>query len=112
MGVLGCGPRHSRVDVTETEVVVRLGWSFRAKIPRATITDVAPYDGRVWAWGAHGWRGRWLVNGSSRGIVVLTIDPPASARVVGWPIRLRELAVSVEDRDSLLAHMGQHPAAR
>ncbi len=57
-------------------------------------------------WGVHGWRGRWLVNGSSHGIVVLGIDPPARARTLGLPVRLRELAVSLEDPVGFAAALG------
>jgi len=42
------------------------------------------------------------VNGSSKGIVVVHLDPPQRAYVLGWPIHVRELAVSVEDREGLL----------
>ena len=53
--------------------------------------------------GAHGFRGRWLVNGSSEGIVQLTIDPPARAYVMGVPITLRTLDISVTDPQALIA---------
>ncbi len=55
--------------------------------------------------GAHGWRGRWLVNGAGDGLVVIDISPPARARVTGVPVRLRELTVSVEDPDALAAEL-------
>jgi hypothetical protein len=57
----------------------------------------------VYSWGVHGWRGRWLVNGSPKGIVELTIDPPVRAHVAGLPITLRTLSVSVTDPDALIA---------
>jgi hypothetical protein len=94
--VLGLGPRYSRVIVTADEVRVRLGWAFRAGVPRSAVRRVEPDDGAVLAWGAHGWRGRWLVNGSSTGLVRLTVDPPAAATVAGWPVRVRELRLSLE----------------
>lgn len=47
--------------------------------------------------------GRWLVNGSSKGMVELTIDPPMRARLTGVPITLRTLWVSVTDPDALIA---------
>ena len=58
----------------------------------------------------HGWRQRWLVNGSSHGIVVLAIDPPARARVLGVPIRVRELAVSLDEPVGFAAALGFEPA--
>ena len=57
----------------------------------------------MYSWGAHGWRGRWLVNGSSKGIVELTIDPRVRAYVMGVPVKLRTLWVSVTDPDALIA---------
>jgi hypothetical protein len=100
---MGLGPRHSGVKVTDATVEVRLGWGFRARFPRRAVARTEPYDGRIWAWGAHGWRGRWLVNGSSHDIVVVHLEPVQRAFVVGFPVKLRELAVSVEDRAGLLA---------
>jgi hypothetical protein len=100
---MGLGPAWSGVAVSEDAIEVRLGWGFRSRIDRSAVQGVEPYDGRVLGWGAHGWRGRWLVNGSSKGIVVVHLDPPQRSHVLGWPIHLRELAVSVEDREGLLA---------
>jgi hypothetical protein len=34
MTVLGAGPRVSRVNVSPSTVDIRLGWAFRATIPR------------------------------------------------------------------------------
>ena len=44
------------------------------------------------------------MNGSSEGIVQLTIDPPARAYVMGVPITLRTLDISVTDPPG--AHRG------
>jgi hypothetical protein len=57
--------------------------------------------------GVHGLAGRWLVNGSSRGLVAVTIEPPARAFVVGFPVRLRVVTVSVEDPEGLIAYCGR-----
>jgi hypothetical protein len=102
---LGLGPRHSEVRVENGTLHVRMGWGFNADVPLSAITDAKPNTDRVFAWGAHGWRGRWLVNGSSKGIVELTIDPPARAHVMGVPIKLRTLYVSVTDPDALIAEV-------
>jgi hypothetical protein len=80
-----------------------MGWGFRGTIPLSSIKNAEPNDDRVYAWGVHGWRGRWLVNGSSNGMVELTIDPPVRAHVAGVPIKLRTLWVSVTDPDALIA---------
>jgi hypothetical protein len=103
--VLGMGPAHSGVVVDDEAVEVRMGWGFRARLAREAIRSVEPYDGGVMAWGAHGWRHRWLVNGSSKGIVRLHLEPHQRGRTMGFPLQLAEIAVSVEDRDGLLAEL-------
>ncbi|HEU4839837.1 MAG TPA: hypothetical protein VFT09_00295 [Ilumatobacteraceae bacterium] len=95
--MLGLTPRTCFVDVAPTIVVARMGWSFRTTIERAAITAVRDDTDRVLGWGAHGWRGVWLLNGSSHGIVRVDIEPPARAWVVGFRIRLRALRVALED---------------
>lgn len=97
------GAAHGVVEVDDTEVRVRHGVMFRTAIPRSSLGAPKRYEGKVYSWGVHGWRGRWLVNGSSHGIVVLTIDPRHRAHVLGWPIRLRELAISLDDPDGFVA---------
>ena len=104
MWLAGVRPSRSWVEVTPGRVEVRLGWGFRLDAPRASVRSAAHDDRPVRAWGAHGWRGRWLVNGSSQGVVRLDLDPPARARVLGLlrpPVR--ELRVSVQDPDALVA---------
>jgi hypothetical protein len=99
----GLGPRHSDVSIANDTLHVSMGWGFAAEIPLSTITAAKPRDDRVYSWGVHGFRGRWLVNGSSKGIVELTIDPPVKARVIGVPVPLKTLWVSVTDPDALVA---------
>jgi hypothetical protein len=67
------------------------------------VRDARPDHGRVTGWGVHGWRGRWLVNGSSSGLVGVDLNPPARARVGPVPVTVRELRVSVDDPDGLVA---------
>lgn len=102
MWPLGMGPGVSHVDVGPDEVVARMGWGFHAVVPRSSIRAVERRQGFVLSRGVHGWRGRWLVNGSTRGLVTITIDPAVRARVVGFPVRLRELIVSMEQPDALV----------
>ncbi len=106
MVVLGLTPRTCYVDVASTILVVRMGWSFRATIERAAITAVRDDTDRVLGWGAHGWRGVWLVNGSSSGIVRIEIEPPARAHVIGFRVRLQALRVALEDPTAFRAALG------
>ena len=103
MTPLGAGRRRSRVVVTDTEVTVTQGWAFQATIPRSSVCGAQRTPGKVLSRGAHGWSGRWLVNGAGDGLVRITIAPTARARVTGVPVSLRELTVSVDDPDGLVA---------
>jgi len=100
--LLGLGPRFSSIHLDDDTFRVQMGWGFRATVPRSSITAAAPSTRRPLSRGMHGWGGRWLVNGSGKGLVTLTIDPPASARVTGIPVRLRELTVSADAPTELI----------
>jgi hypothetical protein len=103
MVLLGIVPEHCRVEVDEGELRVRMAWAFQLDVPRANVRAVAPDHGLVWGWGAHGFRGTWLVNGSSAGLVRVELDPAGHGRVAGFPVRVRVLRVSVQDPDALVA---------
>jgi hypothetical protein len=103
MSVLGIVPARCSVELDEGQLHVRFSWAFRLHVPLADVRGAGPYAGPVWGWGAHGWRGTWLVNGSSSGIVRVGFDPPGRGVVAGWPVRVRELRVSVDDPDGLIA---------
>ena len=98
---------------------------FSAAIPRSSIRSVeCRPDLSGPTTGVHGFRGRWLVNRSSKGIVQLRMRPRATAHlalpspseadltgigrfIVRWitrerSIRLRELTLSVEQPDALV----------
>lgn len=110
MSLLALAPRWCWVDVDAERLTVHMSWAFRSTIDRAAIAEVKPFDGRIFGWGVHGFRGRWLVNGSSKGLVRITIEPAQRARVLGVPIQLRELMVSIEDRDEFIAALAPRPA--
>lgn len=98
---LGLGPRFSGVRVDDDPVHggidVRMGWGFHARIPHERIRGVTAAERTFIGWGVHGWRGRWLVNGSMRDLLAVEIDPPVSARVCFVPVRLRTLLISLAD---------------
>ena len=105
---LGLGPKRSDVSIRDDTLHVAMGWAFSADIPLASVKDARQYRDRVFALGVHGgFRGRWLVNGSSQGIVELTIDPPFRATAMGVPTTLRVLMVSVTDPSEFLGALGQ-----
>ena len=88
------------IQVDGDVVKVRMGWAFRAKFSRVDVIEVVDHRPVV-SIGAHGWKGRWLVNGAHRPIAIIRLSHPAHARVVGFPVTVREIFVSVDDRDAL-----------
>jgi hypothetical protein len=102
--LLGITPGSSHLDVASDRVRVRMGWAFGAELPRTSIRSVRRVPNAI-SIGVHGWRGRWLVNGAAGPLVAVAIDPPAPARVLGVPIRLRELIVSVDDPDAVIGEL-------
>ena len=102
MGLLGIDPSACRVELDEAQLHVHMGWAFALHAPLADVVSAAPDHDRVTGWGVHGWRGTWLVNGSSSGIVRIELDPPARARTLGFTVDVGVLRVSVDDPDGLL----------
>jgi hypothetical protein len=96
-------PSGSFVRVAADEVEARMGWAFRSRFPRSAVAAVSRIDIRPLSRGVHGFGGRWLVNGSSRGILAISLNPTQRARVAGVPVRLRVLLVSLENPDGLAA---------
>ncbi len=103
---LGLTRSRSYVEVSEDSVRVRMGWSFDGTIPRASIRQAARRADTPWSIGVHGWKGNWIVNGAAGPLVELTVEPPAPARTLGIRLRIRTLAVSVDDPDGLIALLG------
>jgi hypothetical protein len=89
------------VDVENDRAEVRMSWGFRASFPVAAVVRTSLLDRKPISRGVHGRKGRWLVNGSGKGIVVIDLEPEQDAQVVGFPVHLRQLMVSVEDPDGL-----------
>ena len=104
--VLLLPPSSAYVELAGNDVEARMAWAFRARFPRRAVVAVAIPDLRPISRGVHGFAGRWLVNGSGQGIVSLTLDPPQRAHVLGLPVRVRELLVSVADPRALAAALG------
>lgn len=103
MSLLGITPRSSDVTLDADAVRVRMGWAFALTFPRSSVRHVAQDAGRVTGWGVHGWRGTWLVNGSSAGLVRIDLAPPARARLLAFAVTVRILRISVEDPAALVA---------
>ena len=65
---LGLGPKNSEVRVEDGTLHVKMGWAFDAHIPVASITKAEATSERAFTWGVHYSSGRWLVNGSVKGL--------------------------------------------
>ncbi|MDR3650543.1 MAG: hypothetical protein P4L20_15735 [Acidimicrobiales bacterium] len=107
LSLLGMGPMFSRVELESGTLRVRMGWAFGTSIPVHQITAVEPRSGLAGGIGVHGFRGRWLVNGATTGLVAITVDPPVRAAVIGFPVSLRVLTLSLEDPDALVAALAR-----
>jgi hypothetical protein len=102
--LLGLSKLSSHIVIDDDQVAVRMSWAFSTSFPRTSVRSAAVEPRRVWwAIGVHGWRGRWLVNGSTDGIVWIGVEPQARARVLGIPVRLRTLGVSVDAPEAFAA---------
>ena len=104
-------PSSAYVELDGDTIRVRMSWAFSGRIPRRLVSAAGPGKPPVirFTAGAHGWGGRWLVNGSATGIVALKLSEPVRAYVTGFPIRLKELSVSLEDPDGFLARWAGTP---
>ena len=103
--LLGLPPSSAYVQIDGPRVEVRMGWAFRSQFPRSAVTSVTPLETRPLGRGVHGLGGRWLVNGSGRDVLSICLNPASRAYVMGFPVRLRELLISVTDRSALAASL-------
>ena len=98
--LLGLPARAAYIQVDGDVVKIRMSWAFRAKFSRSDVAEVTNHRPVV-SIGVHGWRGRWLVNGAHRPIATIRLAQPARARVIGIPLSVEAILVSVDDRDAL-----------
>ena len=96
-------PSSSYLEVDGEQVRVQMGWAFRSRFPRSAVTAAAETDTKTLNRGVHGFAGRWLVNGSGQGILTIDLTPSQRGYVMGFPVRLRQLMVSVPDPAALAA---------
>ena len=94
-----------RIAVSPQALVVSLGWAFRVAVPRGAIQAVDSVPWQRYSIGAHGWRGRWLVNNAPGPLVRIRIEPTTTGRLLGVPVRIRELTLSVDDVAAFLTDL-------
>ncbi len=95
-------PDDSFVDVTDRDVAVRMGIGFRATFPRSAITGTKLVSREPLSRGVHGMFGRWLVNGSGKGLATISLEPPQRGYVCGVPVRISELTISLKSPETLV----------
>jgi hypothetical protein len=105
--IIGLLPSSSYVNVDTEQLEVRMGWAFRSRFPRSVVVSLSELGRRPVSRGVHGFAGRWLVNGSGSGVVCMRLSPPQRAYVLGFPVRLKLLMVSVSEPSALAAALGQ-----
>jgi len=108
--MLGMGPRRSSVDIDGDTVDVRMGWAFHVTIPQSAVSGVRHAEPVRFSRGAHGWNGRYLVNGRGDGLVTITVEPAQRGVLVGFPVNVSEVTVSVEDPEGLVAALSDRSA--
>lgn len=101
--VLFLAPSGAYVEVSGEEVRVQMGWAFRSRFRKMAVVSTTQMSKRPLSRGVHGFAGRWLVNGSGRGILAIDLSPTQRGHVIGFPVRLRQLIVSVEEPEALAA---------
>lgn len=101
--LLGLPPSTAYVELDGSQIEVRMGWAFRTRFPRSAVISTSILDIKPLSRGVHGFRGRWLVNGAWREIVSIHLNPVQCAFVMGVPVRLQELLVSMTEGPALEA---------
>ena len=90
-------PASCYVDLDPSGLAVRMAWAFQMRIERHVIQALRAPSRKVASWGVHGFAGRWLVNGSTQGLLTLELAPEQAATLFGFPLRVCELTLSLDD---------------
>ena len=99
---------RSYIDVDDDRLEVRFG-HYQLEIPCDQVESAAVAS---WPWwGGLGWRTNFRntigLIGASQPVVRIRLQPRMRVRVLGMPVQLRDLYVSVEDPVGLLEALGQ-----
>jgi hypothetical protein len=105
MAIVGAMPSRWRVTITDDAFEVDAQWWFRMTAPRSAIASVTVEPARTISRGVHGWRGRWLVNGAGRPLVIVRFDVVQRGHSMAIPITVRELTLSISEPESFVAEL-------
>lgn len=98
-------PSKCFVEINGLEVQVQMSWAFRCRFPKTSVISTEKLDKQPLSRGVHGFAGRWLVNGSGRGILTINLTPVQRGYVMGFPVRLKQLMVSVAEPLQLATYL-------
>ncbi len=103
-------PSRSYVEIDNQQVKVQMAWAFRCHFPKMAIAKVTLMETNriILSRGVHGWGGRWLVNGSGTGIITFELIAKQWGRMIFFPIKLKQLLVSVEEPMKLMEALKNH----
>lgn len=82
-----------------------MGWAFRSHFLKTSVASAIETNKRPLSRGVHGFAGRWLVNGSGQGILAINLIPAQRGYVMGFPVRLKQLMVSIMEPAALAAEL-------
>jgi hypothetical protein len=102
---MGFWKSNSFVELEGEGVHVKMGWGFDAKFERSSIRGVQPFEGIPGGIGVHGFRGRYLVNGAASGIVTMALEPVAKGHMIGIPVKISQLSVSLDEPQQFIAEV-------
>ena len=108
--LLGGGPDGGRIEIGGDRLRLRMG-DFKVDVPctsvRAAVRSSYRTRGTI---GVHSSNGRWIVNGSAKGLVEITVDPPVrterSLSSLFLRMRVNALIVSLVDPDGFVVAAG------
>ena len=113
MAAFGAGRKAPRVTMSPSTVDIRMGWAFRATIPREAVASARPLNRgelrgpfRISVLrGVNYWRGTALVNGAGTGLVEITLDRPRWVWLGPLRAPMRRLIVSADNQSGLVAEL-------
>ncbi|MEN6621887.1 MAG: hypothetical protein ABFD50_10095, partial [Smithella sp.] len=67
-------------------ILVQMSWAFKCRFPKTAVTSTEEMHTQPLSRGVHGFAGRWLVNGSGKGILAINLTPAQRGYVTGFPV--------------------------
>jgi hypothetical protein len=113
MAVFGASRKGPQVTMDSSTLDIRMGWAFRASIPRDTVASARPLNrGELTGpfklsvlRGVNYWWGTALVNGAGTGLVEINLDRAKWVHLGPLWAPMRRLIVSAEDQSGLVAEL-------